>query len=181
MVSAARHAADAGIPVRHVEFGVDGGVATDAARCARRYLYPPLPTEVFAVGVGTALARRCTARPDRSGAIGATPVASSERSADVEVLPVDETDSAPNLRVGYDWQPRTAPLGISTSGMNRRHWVAVALYPAPGEVTWAFHERKHCAAFIRLLEILRRACHRARRISLAAKGHGIHKRRKAQR
>lgn len=122
------------------------------------------------------LHRRDPHYAERMAAIRA---ALTERSADVEVLYIDEADIDLNPRIGYAWQPTGEQLAVPTPGINRKHYVAGALHAETGKVVWAFHPRKNTDLFIALLEQVRRTYRRARRIVLIADNYIIHKSRKA--
>jgi len=98
-----------------------------------------------------------------------------------EVFYVDEADIDLNPRIGTTYMPCGKQLVVLTPGKNVKRYVAGALNARTGKVIHVVAEKKNSSLFIRLLEALRRAYRRARRIHLVLDNFIIHKSRQALR
>lgn len=86
----------------------------------------------------------------------------------------DEVDIHLNPRIGRDWMlPGTQKL-VVTPGQNRKRYVAGALAVGGRDLVFVEAERKNSALFVALLEKLRVAHPKARRIHLVLDNYAIH-------
>ncbi len=98
-----------------------------------------------------------------------------------EVFYVDEADIDLNPRIGTTYMRRGKQLVVLTPGKNVKRYVAGALNSRTGSIIRVVAERKNSDLFIALVEALRRAYRRARRIHLVLDNFIIHKSRKTLR
>jgi transposase len=98
-----------------------------------------------------------------------------------EVFYVDEADIDLNPRIGTTYMRRGKQLVVLTPGKNVKRYVAGALNARTGSITHVVAEKKNSDLFIALVEALRRAYRRARRLHLILDNFIIHKSRKTLR
>jgi len=101
--------------------------------------------------------------------------------AEDEVFYVDEADIDLNPRIGTTYMPRGKQLVVLTPGKNVKRYVAGALNARSGKVVHVVAERKNSELFLALVDALRRAYRRARRIHLVLDNFIIHKSRRTLR
>ena len=119
--------------------------------------------------------------PAKTEKLAAITDALGRRSADTEVFFVDEVDIDLNPKIGFLWTPRGRQAAIPTPGQNQKRYIAGALHAHTGRLVYVEHARKNSGLFIALLEALRRAYRRARRIVLVLDNYIIHKSRETRR
>jgi len=105
----------------------------------------------------------------------------SRADAGDEVLYVDEADIDLNPRIGTTYMRRGKQLVVLTPGKNVKRYVAGALNARTGTVVHVVAERKNSDLFIALIEAVRRAYRRAKRIHLVLDNFIIHKSRRTLR
>jgi len=99
----------------------------------------------------------------------------ADASAEEEVFYVDEADIDLNPRIGLTYIKRGRQPLVLTPGKNVKYYLAGALNPRTGSVTYVHGERKNSLLFINLLHALHHRYRRARRIHLIADNYIIHK------
>jgi len=102
-------------------------------------------------------------------------------SAEDEVFYVDEADVDLNPRIGTTYMRRGKQLVVLTPGKNVKRYVAGALNSRTGSIIHVVAKKKNSDLFLALVEALRRAYRRARRIHLVLDNFIIHKSRKTLR
>jgi len=104
-------------------------------------------------------------------------------SADTEdeVFYLDEADIDLNPRIGATYMRRGKQLVVLTPGKNVKRYVAGALNARSGKVVHVVAERKNSDLFLALVDALRRAYRRAKRIHLILDNFIIHKSRRTRR
>jgi putative transposase len=95
-----------------------------------------------------------------------------------EVFYVDEADIDLNPRIGATYMGRGKQLVVLTPGKNVKRYVAGALNARTGKVVHVVAEKKNSELFLALVNALRRAYRRARRIHLVLDNYIIHKSRR---
>jgi transposase len=95
--------------------------------------------------------------------------------AEDEVFYVDEADIDLNPRIGTTYMRLGEQLVVLTPGKNVKRYVAGALNARSGKVVHVVAERKNSELFLALVDALRRAYRRARRIHLVLDNFIIHK------
>lgn len=98
-----------------------------------------------------------------------------------EVFYGDEADIDLNPRIGTTYMRRGKQLVVLTPGKNVKRYVAGALNARTGKVVHVVAERKNSELFLALVDALRRAYRRAKRIHLVLDNFIIHKSRKTRR
>jgi transposase len=98
--------------------------------------------------------------------------------AEDEVFYVDEADIDLNPRIGATYMRRGKQLVVLTPGQNVKRHVAGALNARSGKVVHVVAERKNSELFLALVDALRRAYRRAKRIHLILDNFIIHKSRR---
>lgn len=98
-----------------------------------------------------------------------------------EVFYVDEADIDLNPRIGTTYMRRGNQLVVLTPGKNVKRYVAGALNARSGKVVHVVAERKNSDLFLALVDALRRAYRRARRVHLVLDNFIIHKSRRTRR
>lgn len=98
--------------------------------------------------------------------------------AEDEVFYVDEADVDLNPRIGTTYMRRGKQLVVLTPGKNVKRYVAGALNARSGKVVHVVAERKNSELFLALVDALRSAYRRARRIHLILDNFIIHKSRR---
>jgi transposase len=94
---------------------------------------------------------------------------------DEVVVYVDEVDIHLNPKIGPDWMRRGRQKTVLTPGCNEKRYLAGALDPATGKLTWVEGDRKDSLLFLRLLHKLVTQTYRtARRVHLVLDNFGIH-------
>jgi len=101
--------------------------------------------------------------------------------AEDEVFYMDEADIDLNPRIGATYMRRGRQLVVLTPGKNVKRYVAGALNARSGKVVHVFAERKNSELFLALVDALRRAYRRAKRIHLVLDNFIIHKSRRTLR
>jgi len=96
-------------------------------------------------------------------------------SAEAEVFYVDEADIDLNPRIGLTYIKRGQQPLILTPGKNVKYYLAGALNPRTGTVTYVHGPRKNSLLFIDLLHALNHRYRRSRHIHLIADNYIIHK------
>jgi len=94
---------------------------------------------------------------------------------------MDEADIDLNPRIGTTYMRRGKQLVVLTPGKNVKRYVAGALNARSGKVVHVMAERKNSELFLALVDALRRAYRRARRIHLILDNFIIHKSRRTLR
>jgi transposase len=91
------------------------------------------------------------------------------------VLYVDEVDIHLNPKIGPDWTLAGKQNYVRTPGCNEKRYLAGALNPKTGKLTWVEGDRKNSLLFLDLLYKLVTATYRnARRVHLILDNYGIH-------
>ena len=101
--------------------------------------------------------------------------------AEDEVFYVDEADIDLNPRIGTTYMRLGEQLVVLTPGKNVKRYVAGALNARSGKVVHVVAERKNSDLFLALVDALRRAYRRAKRIHLVLDNFIIHKSRRTRR
>ena len=101
--------------------------------------------------------------------------------AEDEVFYLDEADIDLNPRIGATYMRRGKQLVVLTPGKNVKRYVAGALNARSGKVVHVVAERKNSDLFLALVDALRRAYRRAKRIHLILDNFIIHKSRRTRR
>ena len=101
--------------------------------------------------------------------------------AEDEVFYVDEADIDLNPRIGTTYMRRGKQLVVLTPGKNVKRYVAGALNARSGKVVHVVAERKNSELFLAMVDALRRAYRRAKRIHLVLDNFIIHKSRRTRR
>jgi len=96
-------------------------------------------------------------------------------AADEVVLYVDEVDIHLNPKIGPEWTLVGKQKYVETPGCNKKRYLAGALNPKTGELTWVEGDRKNSLLFLNLLYKLVTETYRsARRVHLILDNYGIH-------
>ena len=91
------------------------------------------------------------------------------------VLYVDEVDIHLNPKIGPEWTLAGKQKYVRTPGCNEKRYLAGALNPKTGKLTWVEGERKNSLLFLGLLyKLVTKTYRRARRIHLILDNYGIH-------
>jgi transposase len=91
------------------------------------------------------------------------------------VLYVDEVDIHLNPKTGPDWMLAGKQKFVRTPGCNEKRYLAGALNPKTGKLTWVEGERKNSFLFLELLyKLVTKTYRSARRIHLVLDNYGIH-------
>ena len=93
---------------------------------------------------------------------------------DEVVVYQDEVDIHLNPKIGLDWMVRGQQKEVRTPGKNEKRYVAGALNPQTGELTWVEGERKNSVLFIQMLWQLHLAYPVAKRIHVILDNYSIH-------
>jgi DDE superfamily endonuclease/Winged helix-turn helix len=94
---------------------------------------------------------------------------------DEVVVYVDEVDIHLNPKIGPDWMRRGRQKTVLTPGCNQKRYLAGALDPRTGKLTWVEGDRKNSLLFLKLLYKLVTETYRAaRQIYLVLDNFGIH-------
>jgi transposase len=96
------------------------------------------------------------------------------------VLHVDEVDIHLNPKVGRDWCLPGQRRVVLTPGNNQKRYLAGALNPRTGQLTWVEGKSKASALFIQLLWRLAGDYRRVRRLHLILDNAAIHRSQKVQ-
>lgn len=96
-------------------------------------------------------------------------------SPEEEVFHVDEADIDLNPRIGLMYQKRGTQALILTPGQNVKYYIAGALNCRTGSVLYTHGPRKNSELFISLLDALRNAYRRPKKIHLILDNYIIHK------
>ena len=97
------------------------------------------------------------------------------------VLYADEVDIDLNPKIGPDYMLRGTQKMVVTPGKNQKHYLAGALHAGTGRLVWVEHFHKNTRLFLKLLNAIRAAYRRARRIVLVLDNYKIHKARAVER
>lgn len=98
-----------------------------------------------------------------------------------EVFYVDEADIDLNPRIGTTYMRRGKQIVVLTPGKNVKRYVAGALNARTGKVVHVVAEQKNSELFLALVDAVRRAYRRTRRIHLVLDNYIIHKSRRTRR
>jgi transposase len=91
------------------------------------------------------------------------------------VLYVDEVDIHLNPKTGPDWTVAGKRKSILTPGCNEKRYLAGALNPKTGKLTWVEGDRKNSFLFLELLyKLVTKTYRSARQIHLVLDNYGIH-------
>jgi transposase len=91
------------------------------------------------------------------------------------VLYVDEVDIHLNPKIGPDWMLAGKQKYVLTPGCNDKRYLAGALNPKTGKLTWVEGDRKNSLLFLNLLyKLVTKTYPSARRIHLILDNYGIH-------
>jgi transposase len=91
------------------------------------------------------------------------------------VLYVDEVDIHLNPKIGPDWTATGKQKYVETPGCNQKRYLAGALNPKTGKLTWVEGDRKNSLLFLDLLyKLVTKTYRGARRIHLVLDNYGIH-------
>ncbi|MBV8318699.1 MAG: IS630 family transposase [Planctomycetaceae bacterium] len=94
---------------------------------------------------------------------------------DEVVLYVDEVDIHLNPKIGLDWMLRGQQKETLTPGQNEKRYLAGALNPRTGKLTWVEGPRKTSLLFLQLLyRLVMRTYRSARVIHVILDNYGIH-------
>jgi transposase len=86
----------------------------------------------------------------------------------------DEADVHLNPKIGLDWMNRGRQKVVVTPGVNQKAYLAGALDPRDGTLTWVGAPLKNSSLFVQLLEKLCERYPDARRIHVILDNYGIH-------
>jgi transposase len=90
-------------------------------------------------------------------------------------LYVDEVDIHLNPKIGPDWTAKGKQKYVETPGCNQKRYLAGALNPKTGKLTWVEGDRKNSLLFLDLLyKLVTKTYRGARRIHLVLDNYGIH-------
>jgi transposase len=96
-------------------------------------------------------------------------------ASDEVVLYLDEVDIHLNPKIGPDWTPAGKQKYVRTPGCNEKRYLAGALNPKTGKLTWIEGDRKNSLLFLDLLyKLVTKTYRSARRIHLILDNYGIH-------
>jgi transposase len=88
---------------------------------------------------------------------------------------VDEVDIHLNPKIGLDWMMRGQQRSVVTPGKNQKRYLAGALEPRTGRVTYVEGNKKNSLLFLQLLyRLVTRTYRNARRIYVILDNYGIH-------
>jgi transposase len=91
------------------------------------------------------------------------------------VLYVDEVDIHLNPKIGPDWTPAGKQKYVRTPGCNEKCYIAGALNPKTGKLTWVEADRKNSLLFLDLLyKLVKKTYRSAARVHLILDNYGIH-------
>jgi transposase len=91
------------------------------------------------------------------------------------VLYLDEVDIHLNPKLGPDWTLAGKQKYVRTPGCNEKRYLAGALNPKTGKLTWVDGDRKNSLLFLDLLyKLVTKTYRSARRIHLILDNYGIH-------
>jgi transposase len=91
------------------------------------------------------------------------------------VLYLDEVDIHLNPKIGPDWTLVGKQSYVRTPGCNEKRYLAGALNPKTGKLTWVEGDRKNSLLFLDLLyKLVTKTYRSARRIHLILDNYGIH-------
>lgn len=91
------------------------------------------------------------------------------------VLYLDEVDIHLNPKIGPDWTLAGKQKYVLTPGCNEKRYLAGALNPKTGKLTWVEGERKNSLLFLDLLyKLVTKTYRAAHRIHLILDNYGIH-------
>ena len=94
---------------------------------------------------------------------------------DEVILYSDEVDIHLNPKIGPDWMLSGRQKQVLTPGCNEKRYLAGALDPQTGKLTWVEGERKNSLLFLQLLhKLVTKTYRRARTIHLILDNFGIH-------
>lgn len=95
---------------------------------------------------------------------------------DEVVVYADEVDIHLNPKIGRDWMLRGTQKRVLTPGKNEKRYLAGALNPWTGEVTWVESDRKNSDLFVKQLwQLVKRDYPWAKRIHVVLDNYRIHK------
>lgn len=90
-------------------------------------------------------------------------------------LYVDEVDIHLNPKIGPEWTLAGKQKYVHTPGCNEKRYLAGALNPKTGKLTWVEAERKNSLLFLKLLyKLVTQTYRSARRVHLILDNYGIH-------
>jgi transposase len=90
-------------------------------------------------------------------------------------LYLDEVDIHLNPKIGPDWTLAGKQNYVRTPGCNEKRYLAGALNPKTGKLTWVEGDRKNSLLFLELLyKLVTKTYRSARRIHLILDNYGIH-------
>lgn len=99
----------------------------------------------------------------------------SNLAPDEVVLYLDEVDIHLNPKIGPDWTLRGKQKYVRTPGCNEKRYLAGALNPKTGKLTWVEGDRENSLLFLNLLfKLVTETYRSARRIHLILDNYGIH-------
>lgn len=101
-------------------------------------------------------------------------------SPEEEVLYVDEADIDLNPRIGLTYMRQGQQQLILTPGQNVKYYIAGALNASTGNILYSHGPRKNSSLFISLLDVLKNAYRRARKIHVILDNYIIHKSRQTE-
>ena len=88
---------------------------------------------------------------------------------------LDEVDIHLNPKIGPDWTLAGKQKYVRTPGCNEKRYLAGALNPKTGKLTWVEGDRKNSLLFLDLLyKLVTKTYRNARRIHLILDNYGIH-------
>ena len=92
----------------------------------------------------------------------------------------DEVDIHLNPKIGLDWMLHGQQKTVLTPGKNKKQYLAGALNPRTGKLTWVEGDRKDSMLFINILWTLLKTYPRAKRIHVILDNYCIHSTNMAQ-
>jgi transposase len=91
------------------------------------------------------------------------------------VLYLDEVDIHLNPKVGPDWTPAGQQKYVDTPGCNQKRYLAGAVDPKTGKLTWVEGDRKNSLLFLQLLDkLVTQTYQNARGVHVILDNYGIH-------
>lgn len=93
---------------------------------------------------------------------------------DEVVVYEDEVDVHLNPKIGLDWMVKGQQKEVLTPGQNEKQYLAGALNPKTGELTWVEGDSKNSLLFIQLLWKLHEQYPNAKKIHVILDNYSIH-------
>lgn len=114
--------------------------------------------------------------PERAKRLARIRFLIEQKRPDELILFADELDIDLLAKVGYQWMLKGTQLEIPTPGKNQKHYLAAALDPVTGDITYVLGSRKNNLLFRQLLaQLEQRFKRRYRKIYVVCDNYVIHK------